>query len=295
MHHSMDSIKINGLKKYFGKTKAVDGISLTIQPGEIFGFLGPNGAGKTTTIRCIMDFLRPTEGTIDILGLDAQRDSVKLKKKIGYLSGTVRLYDKWSGKVHIQFIRSFHHDQDKADELVDRLNFDPSIETHHLSSGNRQKLGIIMAFMTNPEILILDEPTNALDPLLQTVVYDLLNESIKYGATVFMSSHNLSEVDRICTRVGIIRNGKMISVETIKNLKEKRVHIIHATFSDTFNIQEFLIPNIDLIKEYPDGFVVNVKGDLNTILQLMSRHHIKDLSIDHAPLEDIFLEYYENS
>ncbi|MBU1166924.1 ABC transporter ATP-binding protein, partial [Patescibacteria group bacterium] len=158
-------ISVRKLKKHFGKTKAVDGISFNVQKGEIFGFLGPNGAGKTTTIRCLMDFIRPQEGRIEILGQDAHQNAVELKKKIGYLSGQVRLYDHWNGKEHISLVAKLNGNKDIAQKLIKRLDFDTSKKAKTLSSGNRQKLGLIMAFMTEPEVMIFDEPTNALDPL----------------------------------------------------------------------------------------------------------------------------------
>ena len=199
----MNAIEVKNLKKHFGKIKAIDGIDFSVEKGEIYGFLGPNGAGKTTTIRCLMDFIRPTEGSITILGKDAQKHSVELNKKIGYLSGQVHLYDKWTGQQHIDFIKATNGTEDIAEKLIKRFDFDPAMKTKKLSSGNRQKLGIIMAFMTKPELLICDEPTNALDPLLQHEVYELLKEARDGGATVFMSSHNLPEVEKVFGKLRI--------------------------------------------------------------------------------------------
>jgi len=209
-------IEVKNFKKYFGRTKAVDDISFTVEKGEIFGFLGPNGAGKTTTIRCMMDFMRASKGSISILGKDSFIDSVSLKERIGYLSGSVRLYENWTGREHIDFVRKLNGKKDISVDLLHRLDFDPKIKTKKLSSGNRQKLGVIMAFMLEPEVLILDEPTTTLDPIMQHVVYDLLREVTSRGATVFMSSHNLSEVERVCSRVGIIKEGKMMAIKNVK-------------------------------------------------------------------------------
>jgi len=225
----MSVIKVNSLKKYFGKTKAIDDISFNVEKGEIFGFLGPNGAGKTTTIRTMMDFIRPTGGEIKILGLDAQKDTVELKKKIGYLSGELRLYKKWTGQDHINFVKNLHGDGDIAENIAKRFGFDPSLKVKSLSSGNRQKLAIVMAFMSKPEVLIMDEPTNALDPLLQNEMYELIEEVAEKGTTVFMSSHNLSEVDRVCSRVGIIKEGKMVTTESkYKKPKGKKAIYNHC-------------------------------------------------------------------
>jgi ABC-2 type transport system ATP-binding protein len=286
-------IEVKNLKKYFGKVKAVDDISLSVEKGEIFGFLGPNGAGKTTTIRCMMDFIRPTEGSVSILGLDAQKSSVDLKKKIGYLSGNLRLYEKWTGRDHIDFVRKLNGKKDIADKIAEKFGFDPEKKVKSLSSGNKQKLGIIMAFMTDPEILIMDEPTNALDPLLQNTMYELIEESAKNGTTVFMSSHNLSEVDRVCHKVGIIKDGKMVATESIRNLKEKRLYTVTAYFSDGFDKDEFKMEGVGITKEIPGGLLLSAKGDINNLVAKLSAHKIKDLQIEHASLEDIFLEFYE--
>jgi len=289
----MSVIEIKNLKKYFKETKAVDDISLKVEKEEIFGFLGPNGAGKTTTIRTMMDFIRPTSGSVTMLGLDAQKDTVELKKKVGYLSGELRLYKNWTGKEHIDFVRSLNDGNDISDDIIKRFDFDPSRKVKTLSSGNRQKLGIIMAFMTKPELLIMDEPTNALDPLLQNETYDLIQEVAKQGTTVFMSSHNLAEVDRVCSQVAIIKQGKIVTTESIKNLKDKRLYTVTAHFADSFDENQFNIDGINITKQMQAGLIMNVKGDVNQVVQLLSQHKLKDLQIEHASLEDIFLEFYE--
>ncbi|MFA6271531.1 MAG: ABC transporter ATP-binding protein [Patescibacteria group bacterium] len=289
----MNVIEVNQLSKYFGKNKAVDNISFSVEKGEIFGFLGPNGAGKTTTIRCMMDFIRPTSGNINILGLNAQKDSVKLKKKIGYLSGNLRLYDKWTGQDHIDFVSKLNGGMDIAKEISGKFNFDPTQKVKALSSGNKQKLGIIMAFMTKPELLIMDEPTNALDPLLQNTMYDLIDELTKNGTTIFMSSHNLSEVDRICHKVGIIKHGKMVATESIRNLKDKRLYNVTAYFTDDFEINKFELKGVSIKKKIAGGLILGVRGDLNALVRELSQYNLKDLHIEHASLEEIFIEFYK--
>jgi len=289
----MSTIEVKNLKKYFKDTKAVDDVSFNVEQGEVYGFLGPNGAGKTTTIRTMMDFIRPTAGSIKILGLDAQKDTVELKKKIGYLSGELRLYKKWTGQDHINFVRNLNGKEDISSEIIERFDFDPTRKVKTLSSGNRQKLGIVMAFMTKPEVLIMDEPTNALDPLLQNEMYDLLQEVAKKGTTVFMSSHNLAEVDRVCSQVAIIKQGKIVTTESIRNLKEKRLYTVTAHFSDSFDKSQFNIDGISITKEMQAGLIMSVKGDVNRIVDILSKHQLKDLQIEHASLEEIFLEFYE--
>ncbi|MBN1370195.1 MAG: ABC transporter ATP-binding protein [Dehalococcoidaceae bacterium] len=291
----MAAIKIENLKKYFGNIKAVDGISIEVEKGILFGFLGPNGAGKTTTIRCMMDFIRPMEGSVTILSKDARRDSVELKRKIGYLSGNTRLYDNWDGQTHIDFIKRFYNGEDKSASLVDRLGLDTGKKARHLSSGNRQKLSLILTFMTDPEILILDEPTLGLDPLLQNEVYELLYEFAQNGSTVFMSSHNLAEVERVCSRVGIIKKGKMVASQSIAALKEKKIYIINAHFGQPVNPQEFLDENTELVKELTDGLLLKVKGDINPAIRKLGNYNLAHVEISQPSLEDIFMEYYSNS
>ncbi len=290
----MSVIEIKNLKKYFKDTKAVDDISFDVEQGEIFGFLGPNGAGKTTAIRCMMDFIRPTDGSITMLGKDAQKDAVELKKKIGYLSGYVQLYPKWTGQTHIDFVKSLNGDHDIAETLIKRFDFDPTKKAKKLSSGNRQKLGIIMAFMTKPELLIMDEPTNALDPLLQNEVYEMLGEVTKNGATVFMSSHNLAEVDKICHRIGIIRKGKMAAMESINSLKSKRIYSITARFEEKVPAESLALDGLTIKKEIMGGYLMSYKGDINNLVKYMDSKQLNDIQIEHASLEDIFLEFYEN-
>ncbi|TSC92557.1 MAG: antibiotic transport system ATP-binding protein, partial [Candidatus Berkelbacteria bacterium Licking1014_85] len=197
-------IQINNLKKHFGKIKALDGVDFEVNEGEIFGFLGPNGAGKTTTIRCIMDFINPTSGEINIFGRDSHKDSVELKKLIGYLPSENRLYSDWTGYDHVDFIAKLRGKDKIADILIKKLDYDPSRIVKHLSTGNRQKLSFILALINKPKLLILDEPTNGLDPLLQNKIYEILHDLQKEGTTILMSSHNLHEVEEICTRAAII-------------------------------------------------------------------------------------------
>lgn len=291
----MSVIEIKNLKKHFGQVHAVDDISFNVEQGEIFGFLGPNGAGKTTTIRCMMDFIRPTAGQVKILGRDSYSDSVELKREIGYLAGSVRLYDNWTGQQHIDFAASLDDNRNISSELANRLKFDTKIKARYLSSGNRQKLGVILAFMSEPKVAILDEPTNALDPLMQNTIYDIIREQSIKGTTVFMSSHNLSEVERVCSRIGIIRGGKMVSVGRIDILKEKRMHRIRATFVDGFDRQLFAaIGGAEIVSASADELIMNVRGEIEPALRVLSSQRVKNLEIGRPKLEDIFMEYYEN-
>lgn len=288
----MNAIEVKNLKKYFKKTRAVDDVTFEVQKGEIFGFLGPNGAGKTTTIRCLMDFLRPTEGEVRLLGMDYHREAQEIKKKIGYLSGDVRLYDGWTGEDHINFLQKLRGKKSIATQLSERLNFNPKIKFKALSSGNKQKLGLILALCFEPELLIMDEPTVGLDPLLQNSIYLLLQEFQQKGTTIFFSSHNLTEVDKLCHRVGIIKQGKIVTIESIQTLKDKRMHIVKIYFNGLYNPQDFVIENVE-IKNEANGFIeLGVRGDINPLFRKLANYNLKEIEISHATLEDIFLEFY---
>ncbi len=282
-------IEVKDLKKHFGKVKAVDGISLEVPKGEIFGFLGPNGAGKTTTIRCLMNFINSTEGEIKILG----KHNVDIRHKIGYLSGQVQLYEKWTGQMHIDFLSRLNGDKNIAAKIAKRLDFDPQMKTKKLSSGNRQKLGLILTLMHEPEVLIMDEPTNALDPLLQNEVYKMLEEAQERGATTFMSSHNLNEVERVCDRVGVIKKGKIVAKESVTHLKEKKLYSIRANFKEIIDPKVFEADGVKIKGQTGHSVEMSFKGDINKFINHLQEFSLIDIEIGRASLEDIFLEFYE--
>lgn len=288
-------IEIKDLKKYFGKLHAVDGISLEIKKGEIFGFLGPNGAGKSTTIRCLMGFIRPNSGDISVLGYDMVKDSTEAKKEIGYLPGNVKLYDNWTGWEHIKFFEQVRKKPSNAKSLIEKLDFDPNRKFKHLSSGNKQKLGLILALMHNPKLIIMDEPTVGLDPLLQNEIYNILIEMRSKGSTVFISSHNLPEVERLCDRAAIIKDGKLVAVENIKDLSNKKLHKIDVRFSDKFSIDEFKALGANNITKTEDGLSISIGGDINLALKMIMRHKVLDIDISHGSLEDVFMKFYERT
>lgn len=288
------AIEIKGLEKSFGKVHALRGVDIKVKKGESFGFLGPNGAGKTTTIRCLMDFITPDKGEVKIFETPVRGNSEVLKNRIGYLPGNVRLYDSWTGREHIQFVESIRGKSDSARKIAADLDLDLSKKFRNLSSGNKQKLGLVLALMSEPELLIMDEPTVGLDPLLQNKIYEIIDELKKKGTTILISSHNLPEVERICDQVGIIKDGKIVDIGSINDLSGKRIHKIELRISDKFKASDFDFDGVETIEEIPGGLILTVGGgDLNPILKKISGYRILDLEVTHATLEEIFLKYYE--
>jgi len=290
----MEAIKIKNLHKNFGKTKALNGIFLTIKEGEIFGFLGPNGAGKTTTLSIIMDFLRPSAGTVFIHGKDANKNSDGLKKDIGYISADAHFYENLTAKEHFKLINDLRGKSSNLTELLQDFDFNPNKKARELSTGNRQKLAIIMALMHSPKILIMDEPTRGLDPIYQNVFYKWLLKLNKKGSTIFMSSHNLFEVENICTSIAIIKKGKVVALEDIKTLHEKKMHIVEMELLEKINMKMFDDPLFEIVEDAYPRLKLKVSGDINRFLDLLAKIKVRDLLITHASLEEIFLEYYEN-
>ncbi|MBW6431763.1 ABC transporter ATP-binding protein [Patescibacteria group bacterium] len=286
-------IEVKNLKKYFKKTKAVDGVTFGVKKGEVFGFLGPNGAGKTTTIRLMMDFIRPTEGSVKIFNQEIGSNSTLIRSDIGYLPGNVELYGHWTGHDHIKYVESFKSKSENVPKLIERLDFDPNKKFATLSSGNKQKLGLILALMNKPKLLIMDEPTVGLDPLLQNEIYKIIDELKKTDTTIFVSSHNLPEVERICDRVGIIRDGKLVELSDIDKLSGKRLSIIRVTFEGSYKKADFEFDGAEKVEDIGNGLEITVGGDYRPILKKISDSSIKDIEIHKASLEEIFLKFYE--
>ncbi|HEX7948987.1 MAG TPA: ABC transporter ATP-binding protein [Candidatus Limnocylindrales bacterium] len=226
-------ILTKGLTKSHGRQRGIADLDLEVGAGEVFGYLGPNGAGKTTTIRLLLDTIRPTSGSATVLGRRSHADSVEIRRRVGYLPGDLRLYDSLSGRELVTYLGSLRGavPWSRASALAERLDCDLSREIRALSSGNRQKLGLIQTFMSDPELLILDEPTNGLDPLVQQTFYGLVREARADGRTVFLSSHVLPEVERVCDRVGILREGRLVAVERIADLRGRGVRSLEVAFT----------------------------------------------------------------
>lgn len=281
-------------KRYRGSNKyALDNLSLTVRGGEIFGFLGPNGAGKTTTIKLIMDFIRPTSGAVSIFGKKVASGSAPGHADIGFLSADSVMYPQWTAQQHIDFVSAISGASVRAQELAQQFNLDLQTKYHRLSSGNKQKLGLVLALMNNPKLLILDEPTRGLDPLLQQELYSILKQFSRKGGTVFMSSHNLGEVEHVCDRVGIIKDGKLVASETMQSLRRMHVHEVTVIFAGAYNHKAFDLPNVEIKKSTKTELIAHVQGDLNKIMKEIGKNKIHDVEITHVSLEEMFLRYYK--
>lgn len=285
-----NAIELKGVTKRYSNGKGISGVNLEVPVGGVFGFLGPNGAGKTTTIRTVMDFMRPDSGTISILGEDAQKRSVVAKQRIGYVPADRQLYPNWTGRQHLDLYESVRP-KSKSD-IAKRLNLDLRTHVKHLSTGNKQKLAITLALCGQPELLIMDEPTAGLDPLLQQQIYEILGEYTKAGGTVFLSSHNLAEVEKICDRVGIIKDGKIIADKSMDDIRDMSIHIVSIVSDKPLNFHEATLKDVTISHQTDGHSLLRVKGDLNPLLGYLAKHPVKDLEINHASLEDIFLESY---
>ncbi|MFN8015986.1 MAG: ABC transporter ATP-binding protein [Acidimicrobiia bacterium] len=288
----MSKIILENVTKTFKEKIALDKVSLSIPPGEIFGFLGPNGAGKSTTIRCIMGFIYPDTGNIFVNKEKVDKNNSNYRQIIGYVPSDLHLNDDWTASQHLEFISSSRNVNLNVGSLIERLNLELDTKSKHLSTGNRQKLGFLLALCVEPEVLILDEPTKGLDPILQEAMYEILLEFKNNGGSVFFSSHNLNEVERICDRVGIIRKGQIVANETINDLRGKKIHIVKASFIDE-EVPDFSKFSSKIIVN-DKQVEVHIEGDLNSIVREISKHNIADLTIEHASLEDVFLHFYED-
>ena len=289
----MNILEIKNLTKYYGKTLAVKKLNLELKEGEIFGFIGPNGAGKSTTIRAIMNLINKTEGEIYFNNELLTKDKVELKKLIGYLPSEVSFYEDLTIKEILDYHQSFYNQNltKRRKELVKRLKLDESKKIEDLSLGNTKKLGIVLAFMHNPKLLILDEPTSGLDPIIQQEFYKLLEEEKEKNTTIFYSTHILSEVSKICDRVGIIKDGKLLKVEEIENLKNKNLTKVTIISNDIDEI----IKDLKIDKELQESkkITFNNEIEINILLEKLSKYNITKLLIEEPTLEDLFLHYYE--
>jgi len=287
---------LHGLTKCFGHKLAVDNVSLELHEGEVFGFLGPNGAGKSTTIRSVMDFLRPTDGWVELLGGRNSNERTALHDQVGYLAGDIALYETMTGRKLLKFLARTGRKVDwrYVDELAERFEAALDRPIRQLSKGNRQKIGLIQAFMHRPKLLILDEPTSGLDPLMKQVFYDLVREVSEQGATVFVSSHDLAEVQKICHRAGFIRDGKLIAIEHIATMKHLSTHRYIVTFAKKPSLTVARkLPSITDIQRRGDEYEFTVKGDAAEFVSFIAEYQPKLLRESELELEELFMRYYE--
>jgi len=288
------AIETFNLTKYYGKARGIVDVNLQVKEGEIFGFIGPNGAGKTTTIRTLLNFIFPTRGTAKVLGMDVVKDSVRIKEHVGYLPGEVDYYDDMTVSELLSYSARFYRGDTKrrTADLLEAFDLDPTTRIHALSHGNKKKLGIIQALLHQPRLLILDEPTSGLDPLVQKRFFEVLREENRRGTTIFFSSHILSEVERFCHRVAIIKEGRILKVDTIEDLKNKQFRSVRITFKETAP-PTLEIPGVVHARRDDDTLHLLFGGDVNDLIRALSRYQLVSLWLEEPDLEEVFMHYYE--
>ncbi len=292
------AIRTEGLTKYYGKVHALEDLNLDIPPGEVFGFLGPNGAGKTTTIRTMMDEIHPTRGRASILGMDTHEKSVEIRRHIGYVPGDLAMYPNLTGKDMLTYFANLRGgvDWSRVETLRERFDVDLSKKVGDLSSGNRQKVGLIQALMNQPDVLIFDEPSTGLDPLIQRELQKIMREHADEGCTVFLSSHTLSEVQRVADRVGIIRHGHLVTVEKVAALRSKALRRVEFELDTSADPAVFqAVPGVSDVTAENHRVAMSFEGDMGALLKAATDHYaIVDISSEEADLEEIFLTYYRD-
>lgn len=287
-------MKIRGLTKYYGDVVGIENLDLDLYRGEILGYLGPNGAGKTTTIRTCLAFLKKTAGDVKIYGIDSHIDSVKIKKRVGYLPGDFTLYSDLRAKTVLKYLLSLSgmKSDKKMRELSDRLDLELNKKIKELSKGNRQKVGLVQALMADQDLIILDEPTSGLDPLMQQVTYDILREEKAKGKAIFMSSHILAEVEEVCDRVAIIRRGKLQVTEDIESLREKMGKKLTVEFTEKVDPEKFKMRGVNQIEVDGKKISMVITANLDEVIKEVSRHKIITMNLETFSLEQMFLRYY---
>ncbi len=285
-------------KKFGREVIGAQEVSFTVYKGEIFGFLGPNGAGKTTTMRAILNYLHIQTGEITVLGFDHKKDYIEIRKKIGYIPGELALYDNFTGAELIKYFNKFRpHKEEFLKELKDTFTVDLTQKIRTLSSGNKKQVGIILALASKPAFLLLDEPTSGLDPLITSRFHRIIKQLKSEGITIFLSSHNLSEVQAVCDRVAIIKDGKIILVEKIEDLKNKFLQNIKIVFSSNNSPNEKDFKSVQSIvsfeKSNNNAYRLKIKENIDELLSWLTGYDVERITIEDASLEEIFLHYYE--
>jgi ABC-2 type transport system ATP-binding protein len=288
-------IEAEGLTKYYGKRRGVIDVGFGVTEGEAFGFLGPNGAGKTTTIRLLLGFLRSTAGSIRVFGQDAFRDAPAIHATVGYLGSDPGFLGELTGAEQLDYLARLRGLPKGAWQVLgERLELDPTVQIRRLSRGNRQKIGVIAAFMGREPLLVLDEPTSGLDPLLQREFLALAAEARAEGRTMFLSSHNLVEVERTCDRVAIIRDGRVVDVSTVGELLGAHWRSINLVLTEPPGPGAFELPNVEVVAVTGREVHLMVRGDVNPLLARIAAHTVADIAITTPDVEDLFLRYYRD-
>lgn len=291
-------IRTERLSKNYGRRLGIAAVGIEVIAGEVFGYLGPNGAGKTTTIRVLMDFIRADAGKAEIFGLDIRKHGPDIRRRVGFLPGELHLYENLSGRELLRFFANLRGGVawSYVEELASRLNCRLAQPIHSLSQGNKRKLGLIQVFMHKPELVILDEPTSGLDPIVQHEFYLLLAEARARGQTIFFSSHNLPEVERVCDRVAIIRAGRLVATENVAILKARSLRNLEIHFSEDVDTQAFAaVPGLEVVAAEKRMLKGRLKGEMDLLLKMASRFKVSDFRSQEPSLEDIFLAYYGNN
>ncbi len=292
---SENVIETHDLTVYYGKHRGIKGVNLTVEKGEVFGFLGPNGAGKTTTQRVLLDVIRPTSGKATIFGMDCRKQGVELRRRIGYLPGELALYKDMRASEFFEMYEYLRGENDSKGfwrNLAERLDLDINRKIGNFSKGNKQKVGVVAAFMNRPDLLILDEPTGGLDPLVQQTVMEMVREVQADGRTVFFSSHILPEVQAVCDRVGIIREGEMVATQRVEELFAQRINRMSLIFTTLPPEGVFDIPGVTELKRTEQSTMLEVQENLAQVLAIAAQHEIQDIETHNVSLEEIFLAYY---
>jgi len=296
-----DVIVVEGLTKSYGAERGVIDLSFAVAPGEVFGYLGPNGAGKTTTIRTLLDFIRPTAGRARIFDLDSTVGSIEIHRRTGYLPGELALYERMTAADYLTHFAALRGGVDWGDvrRLAERLDLRLATRIRSLSHGNKQKVGLVQAFMHRPELLVLDEPTTGLDPLVQQEFHTMIAEARLGGSTVFLSSHVMPEVERLCDRVGIIREGRLVAVEDVGDLKARAIRTLDIRFARPVPGEAFAdLPGVQRIEVQGDLVHLTVAGHLDAVVKAAARYEVVDITSNEPTLEQVFLTFYgegENS
>jgi ABC-2 type transport system ATP-binding protein len=286
------AIRTFGLTKYYGSHRGIEDLDLEVRTGEVFGFLGPNGSGKTTTMRLLLDLLRPTSGRAEIFGLDTGHSSLEVRRRIGYVAGEVALFESMKGRALVELMGSFHGDHSRMAELADALDLDVDRTIRAYSRGMKQKLAIILALAHDPDLLILDEPTVGLDPLMQQRFYSLVAEERARGKTVFLSSHRLTEVEEIADRIGIVRDGFLVDVEDVAELKRKRVRRLELLLTRDVRPEDLAVDGVEITRIDGRRAELAVHGHVSELLAHLASLPVEDFMFPEATLEDTFMRFY---